>query len=190
MGQLTSVRTASTRVSKITFVVECQRQFIHVYAPPKGYSDDIKRECVEVHLNGMGFHGIERVKGVHHTTIIYWVKQRSQQLPDAPETSDIPAVGELDELETFVGSKKTLIWLWTAVHHFTPGILGWTLGDRSAETFKLLWHIVRCWHSYFYVTDGYRVYPCFIDAGDQIVSKTYMTRVESENTRLLYYSCR
>ena len=34
------------------------------------------------------------------------------------------------------------------------------------------------------------VYPCFIDAGDQIVSKTYMTRVESENTRLRHYLAR
>lgn len=107
MGQVTSVRTASTRGLQNHICVECQRQFIHVYAPPKGYSDDIKRECIEMYLNGMGFRGIERVKGVHHTTIIYWVKQLGQQLPDAPETSDIPEVGELDELETFVGSKKT-----------------------------------------------------------------------------------
>ena len=56
----------------------------------------------------MGFRGIERSKGVDHTTIIYWVKQLGEQLPDAPEESEITEVGELDELETFVGSKKTL----------------------------------------------------------------------------------
>lgn len=64
----------------------------------------------------MGFRGIERVKGVHHTTIITWVKQLGQTMVDAPsqdvhegESSgdrNIPLVGELDELETFVGSKK------------------------------------------------------------------------------------
>lgn len=64
------------------------------------------------------------------------------------------------------------------------GILAWVLGDRSAETFKHLWKIVKCWQSYFYVTDGYKVYPCFIEDADQIVSKIYMTRVEGENTRL------
>lgn len=36
--------------------------------------------------------------------------------------------------------------------------------------------IVRCWQCFFYVTDGWSVYPCFIAPGDQIVSKTYMTR--------------
>ncbi len=85
----------------------CARQFIDVYDPPKGYSDDIKRECLEMYVNGMGFRAIERVKGVHHTTVIYWVKQAANLLPDAPPNSEIPEVAQLDELETFVGSKKT-----------------------------------------------------------------------------------
>lgn len=48
-------------------------------------------------VNGTGFRAIERVKGVHHTTVIDWVEQVGQRLPDtyAPETT--PEVGELDE---------------------------------------------------------------------------------------------
>lgn len=37
---------------------------------------------------------------------------------------------------------------------------------------------------FFYVTDGYVVYPLFIEDADHIVNKTYMTRLEGENTRL------
>ncbi len=77
-----------------------------------------------MYVNGMGFRGIERVKGVHHTTVITWVKALGLSLPDAYEPESIPDVDELDELETFVGSKKTKIWLWTAVDHFRKGILG------------------------------------------------------------------
>ena len=40
---------------------------------------------------------------------------------------------------------------------------------------------------YFYVTDGYKVYQSFIGDVDQIIDKTYMTRVEGENTRLRHY---
>ena len=54
----------------------------------------------------MGFRAIERVKGVHHTTVITWVKQIGELLPDAYESDVLPEVGELDELETCVGSKK------------------------------------------------------------------------------------
>ena len=64
------------------------------------------------------------------------------------------------------------------------------MGDRSTETFKPLWEQVKQWDCYFYVTDGWKVYPNFIPEGDQIVSKTYMTRVEGENTRLRHYLAR
>jgi hypothetical protein len=37
------------------------------------------------------------------------------------------------------------------------------------------------------VTDGWKVYRNFIADEDQIISKTYMTRVEGENTRLRHY---
>lgn len=42
-------------------------------------------------------------------------------------------VGELDELETFVGNRQNKLWIWTAVDHFAPGILGWTVGLRSSS---------------------------------------------------------
>jgi insertion element IS1 protein InsB len=146
-----------------------------------------------------------------------WVKQVGQQLPDAYNPETIPEVGELDELETFVGNiavsvlvrdnkmpeiltqqgfrcshsseyryKKNKIWIWTAVDHFREGILGWVIGDHSANTFQRLWNAIAFWQCYFWVTDGNPVYPIFIPDGDQIVSKTYMTRVEGENTRLCH----
>jgi len=87
--------------------VSCGRQFIDSYATHRGYSDDVKRECLKMYVNGLGFRAIERVKGVHHTTVIAWLKQVGENLPDAYDPDLIPEVGELDELETFVGSKKT-----------------------------------------------------------------------------------
>lgn len=64
------------------------------------------------------------------------------------------------------------------------------LGDHSAKPFAPLWAIVAQWQRYFYITDTWSVYPGFIPEGDQIISKTYMTRVEGENTRLRHYLAR
>ena len=86
--------------------------------------------------------------------------------------------------------KKNKRWLWTVVNHFSPGILAWRLGDRSADTFEPLWQMIRGWQSFFYVTDGWLVYPRFINDCDHLVLKTYMTRVEGENTRLRHYLAR
>jgi transposase-like protein len=87
--------------------VNCGRQFIEYYEPQRGYSEEIKQECLKMYVNGLGFRAIERVKNVHHTTIINWVKQVGKLLPDFYHPETTPQVGELDELETFVGSKKT-----------------------------------------------------------------------------------
>lgn len=106
MAQLASVRTASKEVNTHYLCKACRRQFIETYDPPCGYSDEVKRECLKMYVNGMGFRGIERVKGVHHTTVITWVKHIGELLPDAYDPDVPPEVGELDELETFVGSKK------------------------------------------------------------------------------------
>lgn len=69
------------------------------------HTDDIRQLFLRHYVNGMDFRGIERSAGVHHTTVINWVKQSEESLPDtSPDT--IPDVGKLDELETVVGFKK------------------------------------------------------------------------------------
>ena len=46
-----------------------------------------------MYVNGMGLRAIERVKGVHHTTVINWVKQLGKLLPDVYDPEVIPEVG-------------------------------------------------------------------------------------------------
>ena len=104
----THIRKNGKRRGKQNHIcVNCNRQFVESPQKNKGYSDEVKKNCLKMYLNGMGFRGIERVTGVHHTTVITWVKQVAELLPDAYTTEKTPQVGELDELETFVGSKKT-----------------------------------------------------------------------------------
>lgn len=88
-----------------------------------------------------GTAGVARVTEIHHTTLIHWVREAGLDLPDAPQTEEIPEIAELDELQTFVGNKRNKLWLWTAVNHWCSGILAWVVGDRSAKTFKPLWAI-------------------------------------------------
>jgi transposase-like protein len=66
-------KNGQKKVNRIIFVSVVGRQFIDCYQPHKGYSEEVKRECLEMYVNGMGFRAIERIKGVHHTSIIIWV---------------------------------------------------------------------------------------------------------------------
>lgn len=87
---------------------------------------------------------------MHHTTVITWVKAVGNLLPDAYDPVTTPTVGELNELETFVHSKKLKSGARSVVDHFRRGILGWVLGDYSAKTFAPLWEVVATWECYFY----------------------------------------
>ena len=106
--QSSHIRKNSHRRGKQNHIcVDCGRQFVENPQTNRGYSDDVRRTCLKMHLKGMGFRGIERVTDIHHTTVINWVRQAGNNLPNAPKLEEIPEVGELDELQTFVGSKKT-----------------------------------------------------------------------------------
>jgi insertion element IS1 protein InsB len=89
-----------------------------------------------------------------------------------------------------VGNKKNKFGIWTVVNHQKKGILLWQIGDRPHDTFEPIWQIIKCWHSFWYVADGWKVYPMYIQPEDHLVNKTYMTRVEGENTRLRHYLAR
>ena len=126
---------------------------------------------------------IARVTEIDHTTIINWVEEAGESLSDELQDEEIPEITEIDELQTFVGNKNNKLWIWTVVNHQKKGTILWNIGDRSHESFEPIWQIIKCWHSFWYVTDGWKVYPMYIQSEDHLISKTYMTRVEGENTR-------
>jgi len=69
-----------------------------------------------------------------------------------------------------------------------PPWFGGCEGDRDMCNFTLNWYygkLLKGGNVFFYATDSYAVYPKFIDEADQIASKSYMTRVEGENTKFL-----
>ncbi len=66
-----------------THIRTCGRQFIKNYDRANGYDEQTKQECLTAYVNGMGFRAIERLKGVHYTTIIHWVKSVETRLSNA-----------------------------------------------------------------------------------------------------------
>jgi hypothetical protein len=74
--------------------------------PSVAMKPKVKELCLKMYCNGMGFRQIERCTDVCHNTVINWVKKSAKALPKQPTIEAIPEVGELDELQTFVGKKK------------------------------------------------------------------------------------
>ena len=64
---------------------------------------------------------------------------------------------ELDELWSFVGSKKQTVWLWVALCRRTRQVVAWHWGDRSAATCRRLWNKIP---------QSYKRAFCFSDLWD------------------------
>ena len=85
--------------------MHCQRK----YTPkPKqhGYSPDLRKRAVKMYVDGGNFRRIARHLGVNHQTVVNWVTAHAETLPEAPVPENVNEA-EMDELFTFIGSKKT-----------------------------------------------------------------------------------
>ena len=98
-------RTGSQRLQCQT----CRRQ----YTPeplPLGYDDKTKEAALKLYLEGNGLRRIGRLLSVNHQSVANWVNaahaqlQAKQAAAPAPETA---GTLEMDELFTFVGTKKS-----------------------------------------------------------------------------------
>jgi transposase-like protein len=82
------------------------RSRLHTQPSPIGYPEETKREAVRLYLEGVNFRRIGRILSVNHQSVINWINSYHAALPAAEQSVVVPEVVELDELFTFIGSKK------------------------------------------------------------------------------------
>ncbi len=61
-----------------------------------------------MYLEGLGFNSIGRLLNVSHVAVIKWVKKYGSQLVEIKNPNSVSIV-ELDEMHTYVMSKKTTV---------------------------------------------------------------------------------
>jgi len=79
------------------------------YTPkPKEHGHDKKLRllAIRMYADGLNFRQIGRHLKVSHASVMNWVKAYAAQLPEAPVPEEAYTV-EMDELYTFIGTKKT-----------------------------------------------------------------------------------
>jgi len=73
-----------------------------------GKSINIKRAALILYLEGLGFRSIGRFLKVSHVAVFNWVKAFGAKM-DAIRSPDNIEVVEIDEMHTYIGSKKTTL---------------------------------------------------------------------------------
>lgn len=87
----------------------CQtcRRYFTVDRKPHGYDLVLRKQALQLYLEGTSFRAIGRLLGIHHQSVSNWVTEAAQALP-AQVTDQTPTETiELDELYTYVQQKKT-----------------------------------------------------------------------------------
>jgi transposase-like protein len=70
-------------------------------------STSVKRQALQLYLEGLGFRSIGRFLGVSHVSVQKWIKKFGQELEDLKSENEMSIV-ELDEMHTYIGNKKNI----------------------------------------------------------------------------------
>lgn len=88
---------------------------------------------------------------------------------------------ELDEMWSFVGSKKNPRWLWHAIDRKTGKVLAYVFGRRKDEVFLKLKALLEPFGIKKYCTDGYGAYSRNLSAEKHEVSKKKTQKIERKH---------
>lgn len=106
------------------------------------YTPADRAMVLRTYLERVSMRGIQRIFGVVPRTLLKWLEQALQQLPNLAQ-SLMPAqagdVLELDELWSFVLRKSNKRWIWIALCRRTRQVVAYYVGDRSQASCRHLW---------------------------------------------------
>jgi transposase-like protein len=72
----------------------------------RGASVETKRQALQLYLEGLGFRSIGRFLKCSHVAVYNWIRAHGESI-DAIRSAAGVEVVEMDEMHTYVGSKKT-----------------------------------------------------------------------------------
>ena len=84
---------------------ECSYRYTVEYL---GKSPAIKKNALHLYLEGLGFRSIGRYLKVSHVAVYNWIKSYGEEVEELRADKEIEVV-ELDEMHTYIGSKKTIV---------------------------------------------------------------------------------
>jgi transposase-like protein len=73
-----------------------------------GKSETLKKNALILYLEGLGFRSIGRFLKVSHVSICNWIKEYGKKIDGLRSSTDIEVI-ELDEMHTYIGTKKNIV---------------------------------------------------------------------------------
>jgi transposase len=71
--------------------------------------EEVRRMALELYLEGLGFRAIGRVLKISYGTVYKWIKKWGEKASLPVKQQEEVKKLELDEIHTYIGSKKTTV---------------------------------------------------------------------------------
>ena len=149
----------------------------------------IKKLALEMYLEGMGFRSIGRVLKVSFVSVYNWIKAFGEQVELVKSSKEVTVV-ELDEMHTYIGSKKKQCWVWIAVDRHRHRYIAFECGSRGTETGLKLWEQISGLDVGYYCSDYWKSYSEFLPKSKHVQTKAETYTVEGYNSRIRHYLAR
>ena len=71
--------------------------------------NSLKKNALHLYLEGLGFRSIGRFLGVSNVSVLNWIRSFGNEIATLQSKSEKIEVVELDEMHSYIGSKKTTV---------------------------------------------------------------------------------
>jgi insertion element IS1 protein InsB len=162
----------------------------------QGYLPRVKRQIVDMALNGSGIRDTARVLGISKDTVVSELKKQTElepinrpfldRLADPARPILLARVeeAEADEMWSFVGKKTEPRWLWQALDHRTGTVLAYVFGRREDQAFLELKALLEPFGIRRFFTDGWGAYRRHLEPTEHEVGKRFTQQLERKHLTL------
>ena len=86
-------------------------------------STSIKKAALHLYLEGLGFRSIGRFLGVSNVSVLQWIRSFGDAIHELHAESKEIEVVEVDEMRSYIGSKKTVVFQKVCYFHTHPMLI-------------------------------------------------------------------
>jgi insertion element IS1 protein InsB len=153
-------KNGRTRTGKQQYCCkDCGKRFISHYSY-RAYASNTNDQIIRLLKEGVGMRGIVRLLGISIVTLLNRIRLIAAKLR-APYIIKGKQY-EVDEIKTFVGSKKRKVWIAYALERESRRVVSFKVGNRTNTTLKPVLQTLLLSEAKTIYTDRYPAYKFLI----------------------------
>lgn len=159
----------------------CHKTFVGHYSY-RAYDSHTTKNIVNLLCKGTGIRSISVLLGISPTTTLRRIAKASKETVKPAIAAN--ANYEVDELRTYIGNKKKLIWVVCALNRQTRHIVDFRVGPRNNKTLRQVIETLKLAKAKRIHTDGLRNYRYLIPGTLHEVKQHGINLIERQNLNI------